>query len=415
MFHQFSGKSLTFQLSPEDRNLIVEHAKKIDPDLSRRLRLGVVEGKQLTFTCPIGEFVNLADAIAAEAKHATKRQLRRRFSAIHEDFLHRMEAFLASIHDPENPRLVDPHTSQFHREVQEVLERESFANLEEVNKRLQELSEAHNRRPMPDFDGLSPLEVNQLIYGDWEAHKPPLVLNRQLSWNQLERVEILTNTRLFLSALLESNGTKATSAGNLNLNFVGRMVDEMSFPPAFLEDFGSPRKQRSETYVFPLHILRVVAGLGGLIRKTKGSFYVTRKGVQMSRQDSAGELYVKLFQTFFRKFNLAYLDNGPECPGVQQTIAYSLFMFARHAGDWVSPKELAKKLFLPTVAAELPPDPYGIDYLAWISKRRILQPLERFGLAESRTPEEKRRSVTRERLFRKTDLFDAFIQFKPNG
>jgi len=414
MFDESSETSVTFRLTAENRDLIVDHAVAVNDELSKKLRWGIVEGKRLTFTFLLHEFLDLVDGLASEAGHASTRYLRRRFSRIYDELARRLDAVLASPRDLDTATLIGPH-DEFHREIQEALKRESFGNLDEVNKRLQELSEARNRQPIPDFDGLSPLQVNQLIYGDWESQKAPVVLNRELSLNDLDRAEILTNARVFLCALLESNGTKATSAGNLNRKFVRQMVEMMSWPTGFLEDLRSFNKTWNEEDVFPLHILRVVLVLAGMVRKYKGSFRITKKGERLTQESAAGELFATLFQTFFRKFNLGYLDRCPECPSVQHTIAYSLFMVGRHATRWVSPQQLARKLFLPAVSAEIPLSPYDIDDKALISETRILRPLTRFGLIECQHSEE--RALFRMPLacVRKTVLFDAFLNFNLGG
>jgi len=193
------------------------------------------------------------------------------------------------------------------------------------------------------------------------------------------------------------------------------MVEMMSWPTGFLEDLRSFRKAWNEEDVFLLHTLRVVLALAGFVRKVKGSFRITKKGERLTQERAAGELYATLFQAFFRKFNLAYLDRLPECLGVQQTIAYSLFMVSRHATNWISPQQLARKLFLPAVSAEILPSPYGTDDEALISETRVLRPLVRFGLIECQHSEE--RALFRLPLgrFRKTVLFDAFLTFDLAG
>ena len=367
MFDESSEISITFRLTAESRDLIVDHAVAVNSALLKKFRLGVVEGKTLIFTFSLHEFMDLVDALASEAGHASTRHLRRRFSRIYDGLAARLNAFLESNRDLETATHVGPH-AEFHREIHEALESESFANRDELDRRLQELSEAFNRRPMPEFDGLSPHEVSQLIYGNWEGQEATLVLSRELSLDDLDEAEILTNARVFLRALLEHDDTKATSAGNLNRKFVREMVERMSWPTGFLEDLKSFKKTWNEEDVFPLHTMRVVLVLAGLVRKIKGSFRITKRGEHLTRESAAGELYATLFQAFFRKFNLAYLDYLPECLGVQQTIAYSLFMVGRHATNWVSPQHLARKLFLPAVSAEIPLRPYGTDDEVLISR-----------------------------------------------
>jgi hypothetical protein len=193
------------------------------------------------------------------------------------------------------------------------------------------------------------------------------------------------------------------------------MVEAMSWPTGFLEDLRDFKKTWNEEDVFLLHTLRVVLALAGLLRKFKGSFRVTRKGERLAQESAAGKLYTALFRAFFRKFNLGYLDRFPECFGVQETLAYSLFMVGRHATDWVSPQQLAPRLLLPTVSAEIPLSPFGTDDRVLLSEIRILRPLVRFGLIECQAPEERAPFRLRLGRVRKTVLFDAFLSFDLGG
>jgi hypothetical protein len=80
MFDESSEPSITCRLTAENRDLIVNHAVAVNDELTKKLRMGVVEGKRLGFTFQLHELVDLVDALASEAGHASTRYLRRRFS-----------------------------------------------------------------------------------------------------------------------------------------------------------------------------------------------------------------------------------------------------------------------------------------------------------------------------------------------
>lgn len=99
----------------------------------------------------------------------------------------------------------------------------------------------------------------------------------------------------------------------------------MHWRPGQKEDTIRFNKVLNEHDVRPLHIIRIICELARLVRRRKRKFLVTNKGQQLLGEQKAGELYTLLFRTFFRQFNLSYLDGLPECYGLQGTIAYSLY------------------------------------------------------------------------------------------
>jgi hypothetical protein len=216
-------------------------------------------------------------------------------------------------------------------------------SLEEVNVRIGGIMDRFNQRPDDALGGLSPHQVERLLQLDWGQEGSPLVLNRGLSLEELAPSRDLRNTRTFLRLLVEEDGTKLTTSGNLNRAFVRRMMEEgdwVWFRGMAPEEI---RQVWNEGDFFSLHRLRVLADLAGLIRKLKGRFVVTKKGKKLLQDEGgAGELFAVLFETQFRKMNLAYLDRHPAGPEFQHTIGYSLFHLGEAARDWRTPEELVK-------------------------------------------------------------------------
>jgi len=206
------------------------------------------------------------------------------------------------------------------------------------------------------------------------------------------------------------NGVRATAAGNLNRKFVGAMLEQMSWPDGLVAHVKKWNKVINEDDVFPLHVLRVVLTVARCIRLTKGKFRITGVGKGLVKESNAGDLYVLLFRTFFREFNLAYLDGSNENPGLQHTIAYSFYRLGKVAAAWCDPDELTDLILLDTVR-EQPEQPYLEKEPTWQMKNRIVRPLVWFGLLE-------RRDLPRTELWRdefeirKSPLFDRFVRFE---
>ncbi len=282
-------------------------------------------------------------------------------------------------------------------------------SLDELESRLAEAADAYNRRPQPELGGLAPCQLHRLLTADWAEPGGPLELDRSLRLPELEGARVLANARIALGALARSGGTRATAAGNLNRRFVAEMVEAMVWPPGQREDLYRYNKVVNEADAWPLHLVRVLLDLAGLVRRRKGAFRITRRGEALLPDEQAGELYALLFRTRFRDMNLAYMTRGPEAPGLQHAVAYSLYRFAQLGDRWKLAEELVDDVLLPEVRDEIPPSEF-FDLSELLLKTRVLMPLESFGLAaERRLPGDD--PLTAPRQYRKTPLYDRFLRF----
>ena len=202
---------------------------------------------------------------------------------------------------------------------------------------------------------------------------------------------------------------KATPKGNLPRAFVAAMYEAMQWSE-HADRWHADRTVRNEEDVFPLHLLRILLELSGLIKRRKGFFSLTRAGERLSSDARAGELFTLLFVTHFRKFNLAYLDGVESLPSFQYTVAYALYRFGQVGVEWRPPLQLKADLVLPTVLDELPPGEYH-DSWEIVLNNRLLRPLEGFALAEVRTLPRVAGEWRDRREYRKTPLFDGFLTF----
>lgn len=150
------------------------------------------------------------------------------------------------------------------------------------------------------------------------------------------------------------------------------------------------------------------------LSREEGCFKITREAERLLQEDNAGELYARLFFTFFRRFNLAWLDGLGECLGVQETVAFSLLMLCNHARDWTPFEEVSPRLFLPAVLPRIPVSRCdGKPQIHIVAETRILKPLRKFGLLELQY--EKMGDpypVSRLTKVRVTPLFHTFFKFR---
>jgi len=194
-----------------------------------------------------------------------------------------------------------------------------FPSLDDLNRHLQQRSAEYNTTPQDELGGLSPEQVARLIHTDWAikgvkkgavSHPEPpwgsdggLSLDPGIPLCDLADAMFFQNCRVFLLALREVGGVRATQTGNLPRAFVKEMRGKVKSRDPYDDQLDDYYKAMNETDFWALHETRVVCQCGGLIRRTKGKFLVTRKHESLLEENQAGGLFAHLFYTYFRKFN----------------------------------------------------------------------------------------------------------------
>jgi len=409
MFNQPVEQPLWLTLSPQERDLILHNAVAVDRGILKKLRFGLRKGKRIAFDLSIEEFGGLVDALALKARHAPRRLLRRQFARLHNRLSGVFERCLTGAADDGMPS-AGHMAPDFREELRRLLDTRTFSTLEEANEAVQEVVEAHNKRPQQEFSGFSPDQIYRLLISDWESSDSALRLNEHLSPGAVADARFLFNARCFLDALAGAGGVRATQAGNLNRKFVQQMIDALRWSDAFAHMLPFLAKTRNEQDVSGVHFLRVILDCAGLLRKRKGMFYITRKGEALLAEEKAGALYALLFHAHFHKFNLAYMDRYPECGALQGQMTFSLAVLDRLAGNWIPWDKLVPRLILPAVRREI--EAWDKEYfLAGMARLRIIEPLEAFGLVECVRTVDVPFSPKLTRI-RKTPLFGQFIRIE---
>jgi hypothetical protein len=296
--------------------------------------------------------------------------------------------------------------------VRRLLERNPDATLDDMNSALRAASAGYNARPQPELGGLAPEQVHGLLFGDPEwTDEGPVRLDAAVPLAELEGSRTLHDARLLLALLGERGEVKATPKGNLPRAAVSELYERMRRPPDFPDHWFEGRKVINEEDVSPVHRMRILLEVAGLIKRRKGAFSLTRAGERLLDESRAGELFATLFRVHFRRLNLALLDGVGPVPGFQHTIAYSLYRFGRVGAEWHTPAELKTELVLPAVRREVPQE-RGFDPLEILLENRLLRPLEGFGLAEVQELPREPGSWRDMHRYRKSPLFDRFLRFE---
>ena len=160
--------------------------------------------------------------------------------------------------------------SEAKQQILDILSNQSFDNLQELTSFLKTHTDNSNNRPLASMCGISPNQMHEWIYGDYEALAKKYIRRP----SNLSACPVLTYVDVILSAIAAQDGAlKATAQGNLPLKVVSSataatksftLTEDGSIPEEF--------KGRSEQKFLMLNYARTLAQLAGLIDLQKGHF-----------------------------------------------------------------------------------------------------------------------------------------------
>jgi len=399
---------IPLEFDEREHNLLLKAeplASQVPDEVRNAIRLGDCYYCLLT----VAELVHLGDAIRESLPKVSELEDRKCLYGLWIRIGDTLEAsFLSEEEGFSSSRLPFAFPPELEKDIWALLQDGGFSSVEEAKAAIGRFVDDYNHTPQEELGGLSPGRLGTLVWSDWNSPDSAVKFSPELTLEQVKEARIFSNARWFLSRLKEEGGAKVTGKGYLNRKFVKTASAGMVFGDNYSDVLEWIEDMTINEYdLSPLHQLRVVLKLGGLIRKIKGMFHITRRGEAMLADEKAGELFVHLFKTFFVKLDLASLDGYPEMPEIQDTVAFSFYRLSRLAGDWNEGEELAGHLFLPVVRQWIP-GARGIEGLCYT---RLYRPLDEFGLLALRDlPIEK--PWDRHYEVRKTPLFDRLLKFE---
>ena len=396
-------------LSLAERDLLLNGTISIDDEILSKVEKAVTVGDVVRFILPLEELDLLLDGIAAEANHAENERKQGAFDRLHERLADFVESRLGD--NDEGKMGIIPQVLDSLSPPTDLDDLDDASVIEMMNRAVDKAVRSYNRRPDKELGGLSPEQTYLLLDHGWWGSKAPLQLNSDLTLADLEKVRLLVNARDFLTAIAEMDGAPCTAKGNLNRKFTGEMLNSLNWPDGFVEKVKRFNKVINENDVWPLHLLRIIARQAGLIRKYKKKFVITKSGRSLLSEQKAGELFASLFNTHFRKFNLAYLDRLPEKPMFQAFFPILLYKLSQlSSSTYYEIEKLPSLMIPPTLLKEIESERSWCTPDSYL-KMRVFRPLEKFGLLEIKLKVEKSFLYPEETHIKKTGLFDKYFRF----
>jgi hypothetical protein len=218
---------------------------------------------------------------------------------------------------------------------------------------------------------------------------------------------VTANALILLRRAAEKGGLKLTATGNLSRAVVEEMFAIIQAPDYDKDELLRYQKVINEPDFLPLHFVRILAQAAKLVRTHRGKLVPTPLGRRMLAAEQHGPLQALLFHVALWHLNLAYFDRYALDSWPLTQVGVILWSLSASAHDWL-PRETLTRLCTSPV----------IDVLEWewdlgssAMEARILRPLVWFGLLESRTEPRSPTEFVERRLYRKTPLFDRFVNF----
>ena len=418
--------TIPIQLSQSDHDLLLS-ALDLPAAEKRFLTAGILDGRMRRFDLSpdvVDAVLFALEDTAARAKH---RKLRRSLGRLYEKLEQQVSRAIGLQMLMDGEIEIEPsaggiqglsdqwaedtveRTGQLQARVADLFQSRTFPSVKVAERAVQDLVDQANQQPLDALGGLTPDAAHELFGNDWTAATPGLQLREDLPLQRLDEAAVIHNARILLTTL-GSDGTRATARGNLNRAFVKKMVDALVWPEGYVDDLFHYNKVLNEGDVWLLESLRVNLELAGLVRKYRGRFVITRRGLSLLNDHRAGELFARLFRTWFRKYNLAYRDRLPEIPEFQDSVAFPLWRLSHLAKDWHRVEETVPQLLLPEVAAMIPViDDH--DFRPLLLRTRFLAPLEHFGLVRCELDPMMPKFLLSAARFRPTRLLGEFMHF----
>lgn len=297
-------------------------------------------------------------------------------------------------------------------ELRHVLERQT-----REDERLDEVGDIQwdpfllNKKPLDDFQGLSPSQMHRFLYYPFES--PQLVSYA----THLEGVPSAPILRLFslLANAIGETGVKTTELGNLPRKLTREVAREYLGEWGYREEteFGELNK---ETDFEPLHITRVISELSGLVRKYRKRFILGRDCRKLIAEGRWDAVYLKLFRTYVEVFNWDYLQFREAPHIVRDSFLFSLFLLHLYGGE-TRKQIFYEDLFMtafPRALIEVQPRPYETaeDTLRFAYTRSVLIDFcSFFGLIKAQ-PRAADRVLGMDYLIRKLPLLDEVVRFQ---
>lgn len=266
-----------------------------------------------------------------------------------------------------------------------------------MNENLFEEIAYSNNIPEDDFDGLSPNQIHELLYGEIGTG---IVKINEIKEEKTE-IPILKQIFAFLEIVIRENGIKLTPAGYLPVKIIKELYDQRILMDEDIES--GITKLSSEGKSLSIHLTRIISELSGFVRKYKGKLLITNKGNEFIKQNGEKYWLKDIIDVFGNKFSMAYFDNYKNEHVGQIGFMFSIYLMKKYGDIERDSDFYAKKYFKAFPRIGEIEENYNKSAYATRTFERFMEYFGFIKIIRERRIEKK---------YKKTKLFDKYIKIE---
>lgn len=200
-------------------------------------------------------------------------------------------------------------------------------DINSLQKELDRLMKEQNNRPISDFEGYSPNNMEHILHGTFNADSP--ISFRKAHVSAYAKCPMFNLVQYFLEMVREASEIKLTPKGFLPTKFVHELYDQ----GFYVEDqFSSGiSKLSKESDSLTVNLTRILAELAGLTKKRNGKLSLTKSAEKLATNHQ--KLFELLFVTLTQKFNWGYFDGYEDEHVGRFGCGFSLMLLAKYGGE----------------------------------------------------------------------------------
>jgi len=217
-----------------------------------------------------------------------------------------------------------PMDQNLKAQVDKLFKNNPDASIEELNKKMKSIMDAHNAAGQDRFDGLSPNQVMRMEH--YGLGENGLVIKNPLPGRE---APLIRQIRYFLDIVRREGSVPLTAKGNLPVKIV-REIYEQGFVQDLLRE-RAPRKTFYEEDMHAVELGDLLCDVAHLTERRGKKLTLTARGREVLEAD---ELFPVIFRAFCDGFNWSYFDAFPDqFENVGQNIYPFTFYLLSKYGD----------------------------------------------------------------------------------
>jgi len=278
--------------------------------------------------------------------------------------------------------------------IEKILEKNPNIPIDDLNNKIQIAIDEYNNTAENDFQGLSPQQMYDLLYKDWGEN----IISINTQKLDGSDVPLIQQIRYFINLVNDAKEVKLTNRGYLPPSIVKDIYSQRFISDMMIE-LGTT-KLTKETDVSNIAVMKIVCMASGLIKKRQNKISLTHNA--MSKIYS-NDIFNKIFEIAFKKFNWAYFDPFDDEPIGQFGNNYTLYLLHKYGDKWKNDDSYADLYFKAFPEFKLNDDGYRSLEIIYIV-RTFRNILRLFGFIEYEN-----KKITKGNI-RTTDLFRKYIE-----